>query len=373
MAAKVGVDAVPLLHLNGGIGYYLFYLLDEIISARSDLSFYLYTTSEKGDSDHFRKYPNVTIRAISPFPFSHSLWGQTSLAYALYRDGIDIFWGSTQSIPLIKRRQMKTLLTIYDFAYLLYPQTVSTLKCLYLKLFSRQMLQRADALAPISQGTADKLQLYYGVGPGEIVTPPLKTTIVRQDPTTTAAFLERKGLKFKDYLLTVGTLEPRKNFSFLIRSYLNLLKTRELLPLVLIGGGGWKNEEMIKELNDAQERYPQQIFILGSIKDEELSYYLSGAHAYLCLSLYEGYGMPIAEARVCGTQVVCFDFPEMREAAENDALFLRNDGLEIELERIFLRKGNLKNQNFCAPTNYLSNKEIAQKVVTILDNLRIEK
>lgn len=370
---KIGVDAVPLMKLSGGIGYYLFYLLEELIPVKSDCTFYFYTTQPHGDFDHFLKYPNVVIRSLSAFPYSHSLWGQTTLAYALYRDEIDLFWGSTQSIPLIKRRRLKTLMTVYDFTYLLYPKTVSTLKCLYLKLFSRRMLRKADALTPISQGTAEKLRLYYRLAPGEIITPPLKKTIVKQDATVTAVFLERKGLKLKDYLLTISTLEPRKNFLFLIRSYLQLLKKHapeELFPLVLIGGGGWKNQKILEELADAQKSFPEQIFGLGSVKDEELSFYLSGAHAYLCLSLYEGYGMPISEARVCGTSVVCFDFPEMREAAENDAIFLKDCGLEMELERIFLRKGNPINQNGCASTNYLSNKELARKLEKVLDEIQ---
>ena len=88
----LGVDAAPLSRISGGIGFYLFYILDELIQLRSDVLFVLYTTSKKGDFLHFEHYDNVQIRPILYLGKRHSLWTQTTLAYFVWKDDLDYFW-----------------------------------------------------------------------------------------------------------------------------------------------------------------------------------------------------------------------------------------------------------------------------------------
>src|SRR5882672_110674 len=120
---KIGLDAFPLNHLNGGIGYYIYYLLDELIAQIPEADFFLYTARGDGDIEYFRKYPNVHIRIYPQCKFSHCLWRQTTLAYGIFKDDLDLFWGTTQSIPLLKKKKVKTILTLYDFAYRIVPET----------------------------------------------------------------------------------------------------------------------------------------------------------------------------------------------------------------------------------------------------------
>ena len=367
--ATIGIDAVPLQKLSGGIGYYIFYLLDELTQQRPDDQFVLYAFSEEGDISHFNKYKNVTIRAIPFLSIFHSLWCQTTLSYALYQDKIDIFWGTTQSIPLFKRRKMKTILTIYDFVYLLFPQTMSTFKCYYLKWLSPWMLKKADARVPISEGTGRRLREYYGLSYDFVMPPPIRHTLQYKTEAEVAGKIQSYGLSYKHYLLTVGTLEPRKNFIQLVEVYVKLIqKKKQLPPLVIVGAGGWKNEKIILLLQKAQEQFPDFIKLLGNAPDEDLSYYLSGARYYITLSLYEGYGMPLAEARTCGTSVICFDQPELREAAEGDGLFLREDFVEEDLEKIL----DADEVVSPSPSKYATAQEKAGRFGEAIERLRIE-
>lgn len=309
---KIGLDAAPLVKLEGGIGYYIFYLLDALIPLHPTSQFILYTFSKM---EHFKKYPNVVIRPLPLHVGSHSLWSQTQLPLALYKDGIDLFWGTTQSIPILSP-PCKTLLLIHDFVYKLYPPTISSFKGALLSALSPAMIRKATYIVCNSQGTGKKLSAFYGRQVDLILTPPLKTSISYRTPDERLASLR---LHHKGYFFSIGTLEPRKNWIALIEAYLNIPTP---FPLVIAGSGGWKNKQLLKRLHALQTAYPKRIRCLGRIDDETLSLLYSSARYTLCLSHYEGYGMPIAESRVCKTPVICFDQIEMREAAENDALFL---------------------------------------------------
>lgn len=356
---RIGVNAFPLTREKAGIGFYIFYHLDELIRERPDLIFVLYAPSNEGDINHFLGYPNVRVRISTFFQFSHLLWMETTLAFLLWKDEIDLFWGTTQTVPFFKKRQMKILLSLYDFTYLIMPKSMTFLFRSYFKVRMKKTLSQADYLFPISYGTAEKLKKFYGYDHHGVIYPPLKTSLSIKSRQEVEPKLKPYGLTYNGYIISVGTLEPRKNFQKLLEIYSSLLHKYPLellLPLVLVGGGGWKNQEIKEFIAESQMKYPSHIKYVGYLDDEMLSYFLSGANLYLTLSLYEGYGMPLAEARLCGTPVACFDLPEMREAAENEGIFLNQDHLESQLESIFLHKNQCEEKKLIA-TRYLSNRE----------------
>lgn len=339
---KIGLDAVPLNQPCGGIGHFIFYLLDALILQHPNWTFFLYTTSTKGEATYFKKYPNAIIRPLPVLKGSHTIWSQTILPLGLSKDKIDVFWGTTQSIPLIGPKKMKTIMLLHDFVFHFFPETVATLKCFFLQCFTRAMVHKADSIICNSQGTADKFFDLYAKRPNHIISPPLKSSIEYQSKKCAEPFLSSYALEYKKYFFTLGTLEPRKNFIGLLHCYLQLLKDHpDLLPLVIAGGGGWKNKAIKYQLEAAAEKFPRHIQLLGHVSDKMLSHLLSGARYYLCFSMYEGYGMPLAEARHCRTPVICFDQPEMREAAENDGVFLPQADFEPILKKHLLMQDPL--------------------------------
>ncbi len=227
---RIGVDATPLQQLHGGISYYTFFLLDELIQIRENDTFFLFNNKITDHLEHFRKYKNVRIATYPPSFVGHSIWAQTLLSYGCWIEKIDLFWGTTQSIPLFKRSSTKTILTLHDFVYLICPETTSLFKKIYLKLLCRKMLQKADIILPVSAGTGSKLQRFYNIDYHSIISPPLKPQMT---------FEQTSRHNFKKYLVVIGTLEPRKNLQSLIDVYLEMLKNypaEDILPLVIIGG-----------------------------------------------------------------------------------------------------------------------------------------
>lgn len=375
MKTTIGVDAFPLNKLNGGISYYIFYLLDELIRKKSDSTFILYAGSDQGDIKYFSRYSNVIIKKISSFKFSHTLWRLLSLTYMLFCDKVDIFWGTTQFIPLIRRKKLKTILTLYDFVYLFSANSMTFLYRNYFKLLMPLMIKQADFILPISLGTGKRLKFLYGRDHHGILYPPMRPEMSSKDSESVIRKIEKHGLIYNQYFVTVGTMEPRKNFIDLIEIYLKILHKnpdKTIFPLVIVGGGGWKNNKIHQILDQAKQLYPDHVKILGFISDEDLPYLLSGANRYITLSLYEGYGMPLAEARQCGTPVVCRNITEMKEASETDGIFLKKRDLESQLEKVFVLTclNNRKKERFS--TKYATNEQKTKILVDLIDKLQKE-
>lgn len=366
MCMRIGIDATPLTQVKAGIGNCIFYWLDALLAIRPEYQFYLYAPTSGKDLEYFTRYPNVAIRTNALLAQSHSVWGQSTLAYLLYQDRMDAFWATTQLYPWIKRKRMRVLLTLHDFVYLLYPETSSFLKRSIQKLLSKSLFQRADYILPNSHGTAQRLKEYYGLDHHVVVEPPIKPWL---KPIDARSWPVNQNLRYKEYLLAVGTLEPRKNLEAILSAYADILSAHDLdtiLPLVVMGGAGWKNGRLKKQLLDLQTRYPQKVVATGYVPDEDEWQYLAGARYLLLLSHYEGYGMPIAEARSCGTEVICSDTPEMREAAQNCGIFLQKPAIASQLPLYFNRFHPLVR----FPTSaYPTNQEKAARIAHVLDSI----
>jgi glycosyltransferase involved in cell wall biosynthesis len=153
----------------------------------------------------------------------------------------------------------------------------------------------------------------------------------------------------KKYLLTVGTLEPRKNLLKVIEAF-SLLENKDEFQMVIIGNSGWGNlnlSSIIKQYNIDSE-----VIITGYIDKDELNAFYSGAEVFVFPSLYEGFGLPILEAMSCGCPVITSNSSSMPEVANNAAILVDSgDGSEIKnalysvLNNPDLRK-TLRNKGF---------------------------
>lgn len=323
---KIGIDAMPLDTQLTGVGNYLLRLLEELIPLRPRDTFYLYRTKSNDVVKNLLQFPNVKLRTNRFLGISEALWSQTTLAWMCYQDKLDLFWGATQSIPLLSAKRQKHLLTIHDFAYLLYPQTVSHIRGIYLRFFDKFFYKKADIRITNSEGTAYRLKKLFALDTHKVILPPLPSATLPNEECW-----QYLGLEEKKYYLMVGTLEPRKNICAMIKAYRKIASQNKIDPLVLVGKSGWKDILIKQEIERLLNEMPNQIKILGYLADSSLHNLIKGAKAYIMPSLYEGYGLPIAEARSLGTPVICSRVPEMVEAAEGDAFFLNLDNFEVEL------------------------------------------
>ena len=136
-----------------------------------------------------------------------------------------------------------------------------------------------------------------------------------------AATLMRYGINYGQYLLYVGTLEPRKNLKRLLQAY-HLFRDShsECVPMVLAGANGWLNHSLFDEID--RSPWKSEIKILGYIPKAELPALYAGAIAFVYPSIYEGFGLPPLEAISCGTAVITSNNSSLPEVVGDAALLI---------------------------------------------------
>jgi glycosyltransferase involved in cell wall biosynthesis len=141
------------------------------------------------------------------------------------------------------------------------------------------------------------------------------------DPVRIAAVLDKYGAPHRGYVLSVCTLEPRKNLARLARAFFALVEAEPLhdLRLVLTGPAGWKSDELFAALG-ASPRLRDRIVLTGFVSDDDLAALYSAAAVFVYPSLYEGFGLPVLEAMQCGVPVVTSRTSSLPEVVGADAI-----------------------------------------------------
>jgi glycosyltransferase involved in cell wall biosynthesis len=149
---------------------------------------------------------------------------------------------------------------------------------------------------------------------------PAKVTAIHEAPRESFhpaghddSFLVRQRLGIQnEFLLFVGTLEPRKNLLTLVKAFAQILRETALRPqLVVAGGQGWLMDETFSAMCDEEIR--AHLCLTGYLNDDELRALYSSCRAFIYPSLYEGFGLPPLEAMACGAPVIASRIPALQE------------------------------------------------------------
>jgi glycosyltransferase involved in cell wall biosynthesis len=221
----------------------------------------------------------------------------------------DIYHTPFYSIPSHKTTQNLTrILTIYDLLPILTPHNFTQNICTKFNSIIQSIDLKKDWIICISENTKQDFCNYTGMNPERVFVTPLAASD-NFYPVTDSATINQKLAQYqippKPYFLSLCTLEPRKNLSFLLRCFANLLTQNPTLELnlVLVGVSGWKNNDIFQTVQNNPTLKSHVIFT-GYIPDQDLSAIYSGALAFVYPSLYEGFGLPPLEAMQCGTPVI---------------------------------------------------------------------
>ena len=253
------------------------------------------------------------LRPKSP----NTLWGVARVGFLSQRDNLDAFWGGTGLIPLIGLRT-RSVLTVHDLVYRIEPQTTSAKAKWAARLFFQASVKKADFIVCNSNGTSRRLESFLSRPADAVVRPGVSTTFRKLPIGKIALALDAMQIPFP-YILAVGTLEPRKGLQHLIPAFLSLSKdTLKEHTLVIVGERGWKDGSLANLIEAAGNK----VRALGFVDDESLAALYGGSDALIFPSSYEGFGIPVLEARACGTRVVASDLPELREAGGDDAIYV---------------------------------------------------
>lgn len=323
---KVGIYAPSLtMPYLTGIGNYSFNLVKNLPLVFPNHHFYI--ISKKPLIHNPLPSTNVILEenpVLAKLP--NSIWFRYFSFRYINKANFDILLLLEPFTPKFTRT--RKVLFVYDLVLFVYPESMQLKTFLNYKLFFKKSISEADFLVSISRGTARRLKDILGKDVDAVVRPGVNITPYNPEPI----------FRF-DYILSVSTIEPRKNIHSLIEAFVSLKNEKKLkgTKLVLVGKYGWKSEKIVKLLQD----YREDIIHTGYVSREELFNLYSNAKVFVLPSVYEGFGIPVLEARMSGCCVITTDIPEIREACGEGCLYIKPtvDEIKSALDRFF--SGNL--------------------------------
>ena len=257
------------------------------------------------------EFPGMTMRRArfdTETPLRRILWEQ--IAQPAQLGGFDLYHALAFVAPLWFNTPM--VVTVYDLSFLHYPQVLTPMRRLYLRLFTHLTCQRARRVIAISHSTARDVVESLGLSADkvDVAVPGYNPDIYRPLPEDeVAAFRQQKNLPERFWLF-VGTLEPRKNLLTLLDAYARLPRS-ERLPLLLGGGKGWQYDDIFARIE--QPDLADSVHWLDYLPAEELPLWYNSAELFVFPSVFEGFGLPVLEAMACGTPVIVSDTSSLPE------------------------------------------------------------
>ncbi len=348
---RIGIDGYPLSEPRTGVGHYTFELARALALAHPSDQFEL-ISPKPFDQSVLAREPISNLSLVKGKSSSiRGHWWSVGLPLYAKRLGLDLFHGTNFELPLWSRR--RTVLTIHDLSALRYPE-----------LHRPRLARRARVRLPLAAKLARAI-----ITPTEAVKREVcshfrlkteKVTAIHEAPRSvfrplpldeTREVRKRLGIE-DDFLLFVGTLEPRKNLLTLLKAFDQLLRhTAWRSQLVVAGGEGWLMDETFTFLKESGIN--EHLRLVGYLDDEELRALYSSCRAFIYPSLSEGFGLPPLEAMACGAPVIASRIPALQETLGEAAILIEpvdvdglaraiTDILENEEGRIGLASAGLK-------------------------------
>lgn len=332
---RIALDLQPCCGQMTGIGYQTYELARRLVPSGS--------LQLQGNMFNFAgRHDDRALHDTIPFPVMENklmsygvyrrLWQFIPVGYEKFFGGADVFHFFNFIVP--PRIGGKVITTIHDMTHVRFPETVDKRNLRRIRRGLDYSIARSEIIMTNSEFSKSEIMSLCGV-------PEEKIRVVYPAPSVSGGTCDRDGLFGRlgikgQYVLYVGTIEPRKNLTRLLYAYQKLRDRRETAhQLVLCGSKGWNNEGFYAALEKLSNR--DDVLITGYLSDAEKNTLLSHADAFVFPSLYEGFGVPPLEAMYWGAPVVCSNAASLPEVAGDAACYV--DPLSVEsiaegLERV---------------------------------------
>lgn len=321
---RIGIDYTPALRERAGIGRFTRELVRALSKLDKEHEYVLVRTRDSGTLQG-QDWPGNFRICTLPLGQRAAAWMwhrlHLPLPLDLFTGPLDLFHATDYTLPPLRRG--RAIVTVHDLSFLRYPECAPPALVQYLTRAVPKAAQRADLVLVDSFFTKGEIVdllglpeenievVYGGVGP---------QFVPGEEGEATRRVLQQYHLDHP-FLLTLGTLEPRKNMAGLLEAYALLRREADLEHHLLIGGGkGWLYQDIFRQVE--QLGLEDTVRFLDYVPEEDLPALLSSAALFVYPSLYEGFGLPPLEAMACGTPVVASNASSLPEVLGDAALMV---------------------------------------------------
>ena len=335
---RVGIDGLPLTSLKTGVGHYTFELARALASVEPSTTFEIiypstYAPISLVETEKGTSLPdNLELERVLVGPLGRHWWS-TGLPRYLRRRKVGLFHGTNYDVPLW--RSCATVLTIHDLSHRLYSETHERRSVRRARRRLPLMARAADAIITPTESVRREVCQHLKTSPQKVFAIPEAARACFRPLVFSETAEERQRLGIgDDFLLAVGTLEPRKNLLVLVKAFEEVTRARPQsnTQLVIAGGRGWLSGPLFAAIDRSPAR--DRIFLTDYLHDEDLRALYASCRAFIYPSIYEGFGLPPLEAMACGAPVIASRIPALTETTGEAALLFDPRSVGELTERI---------------------------------------
>jgi len=360
---KIGIDCRKIYdpHVNEGAGIerYTYNLVRVLLKIDQRDEFVLFCNNDLSpETIHKLKGNNSRVKVVklmrfqSKIPIYESHW---KISRAMTTENLDLAFFPANQIPLFYRK--RAFVVVHDLAIYLHPEWFPDHQWFSTKIVLPKSFERAEKIITVSRNTKlDLLKLFkLPEEKIEVIYP----GIVAKDDYLPEELdnVKRKFDIAGEYLLFLGTVEPRKNIVRLAKAFASyLFDSGREIKLVLAGAKGWKFQPILEEIAEINKRLPlPMIKYIGKVTNRERNLLIKNTRGFVYPSIYEGFGFPVLEAMALGVPVLTSKNSSLEEIAGGAALLAEagdiadiKRNLKILCEDEIKRKELIEKGNDCS-------------------------
>ncbi len=362
---NIGIDISPLTSsVRTGVGEYTYELLNALFDIDSKNQYFLFYNSFTNISNRIPQWKQKNVHVIHTswpnkiFHFFVQLfrWPKVDLLITKKTGAkLDYFFSPNIGFQAISKHT-KHILTIHDLSFEIFPECFSAKMRLWHTFLSpRRQCERADLLLTPSQNTKRDIINLYGIAEQtiQVFNPGLSPFFVREKEVSPNTDILQKYNLPAQYILFLGTVEPRKNIERLLEAFVIFQKEFPEYHLVIAGAPGWKNKHIFRAIEKNKN-----VQYIGYVAPEDKPALYAAATVFVYPSLYEGFGFPVLEACAVGVPVLTSARSSLPEVAGDAAYYvnpyntseivtgMKRLVMEPDLSKFFIQKGFQQVQKF---------------------------
>jgi glycosyltransferase involved in cell wall biosynthesis len=244
--------------------------------------------------------------------------------------GVDVFFMPNINFIALSKNT-KLVLTVHDLSFEIFPETFSFKRRAWHHFINpRKLCRRADTVITVSNSSKSDIVSRYGIVKEKVqrIYNGVSEEMMQLDRNNPQLIevKEKYHLPF-NFIFYLGTIEPRKNISAIVRAYdqLRLLKNSQLdkYKLVIAGGKGWKTDAILDDMRNA--KFTNDIIFTSCITNEDKAAVYTLASLFVYPSYFEGFGIPVLEAMRCGVPVITSNCSALPEVVDEGGLLIDPD------------------------------------------------